>query len=488
MSAFLAIVGDTWRQSKQQVVLVILIILMLLISIGAVVIVRPMAAVHLDNVDGRLTEDDIAAICNSLEGSGEIDQLGGMFGAPRGRKNKPTRSADFVVTFDSLEQAEAAAKSLAESERLRGQVSIVVDGDRVVFEGYQFADEAAELLTEEAPDSSNLGFETAYTKTEGELGPVSYQGDPALIFSDAERADAALQFLLDSKLVKDLNRFKTSAEMRFGFIWDDTPNQFLFTMWEQAFAAAASLRDGDRANPEDLRDRVEETAAERRELLKGKSHLEISTESYLGQFVMALIFTVTMLLFIAASASYYPGLLASGAVDVVVSRPVSRLRIFLGRYFGGLLLYAGVVFGTAFILWVGMGIRLGYWPTRVFIGAGLLFFAGAVIYALLAFLGVLTRSTPLGIILGLVYYFVIDTVLSAFFDFSSMGAFQNYPTIEKIADSMRTIFPNFGQIKGTAQASILTMPYMDWTPIYTGGAWLLGSLALGYLIFRRKDY
>lgn len=493
MSAFLAIVGDTWRQSKQQVVLIILIILMLLIAIGAAVIVKPMPSVALEKADGRLLVSHLEEMTKDLDGRGAIDVSRGMFGGGRSSTKAP-RNQNLVITFDSLDQAEAAVESLKKNERLRGFPAIEVEESNLVFEFHTFAEAAAEVLEEEAVNRDDPGFERdfRFVSETNFNGPrkQTWEGEPRLKFASPDAADAALQTVLDSNFHSERKRFAVKAEPRFGFIWSDTPDNFLYGLWEMTFAQGVGLRETGKVemDQDDLEERFKNSRKEREALLKDKTHLEISTEVFLSQGVMWLVFTVTMLLFIAASASYFPGMLAAGAVDVVVSRPVSRLRIFLGRYFGGLVLYAAIVFGTAGLLWLAMGLRVGYWPTRVFLGASLLFFAGSVIYALLAFLGVLTRSTPLGIIIGLVYYFVIDSVLNGFYTIKALGAFEDYPTVESIADGMRTIFPNFGQLKETSQYAILTMPYIDWTPVYTGGIWLVASLALGYWVFRRKDY
>ena len=193
-------------------------------------------------------------------------------------------------------------------------------------------------------------------------------------------------------------------------------------------------------------------------------------------------------LFLAACAGYYPGLLESGAVDIVLAKPVDRLRIFLGKFVGGLLLFGAVLAATYFLIFVGVDIKTGVWHAKLFMVMPLQLFSAAVLYAILAWLGIRTRSQTLCLVAGLVFYFVIDTVISTVMDLQKLGLFAGAGWVDSAIGWMRYLLPNFGALKQTASISVLNIPLFEWTPIVVAGFWMVGALALGYWRFHRTDY
>ncbi|MEZ6196438.1 MAG: ABC transporter permease [Planctomycetota bacterium] len=471
MNVFLAIVGDTWKQSKQQVVLIILIVLLLILALAAVIVSRPMDVVYVRNADGRVTEEQFQRLCEGLSGLEVAESLdGGMFDPNPSLRR---RYASFVAAFEDSESAAAAAETLREFEVLGGAAPVTADGPDLVFPSNDLAKEASEFFSKSTDDGIRA-FRTL-------------SGD-RISFSSAAVAERAMIALRESDYVRENKRLKIEADRGLGFLWTDTPPEFLYTMWKQAWVQAELLREGsltmdDPSGQEDFKER--ERRLEERNVASGR--LARSTEALLSM-LMRVVFTCAMILFIAAAAGYFPGMLAAGAIDVVVARPTRRLQIFLGKYFGGMVLFAAIVFGVSTLLFVGFGLRVGYWPARIYLGASFLVFAGGVLYALLALLGVLSRSSTLALIVGLGFYIVIDTALGIFIGLEQVGMFKNYDWLTSLARGVRWSFPNFESLKGTSVASILAMPYIDWQPIQTASAWLLGSLGLGYWRFRRADY
>jgi ABC-type transport system involved in multi-copper enzyme maturation permease subunit len=200
------------------------------------------------------------------------------------------------------------------------------------------------------------------------------------------------------------------------------------------------------------------------------------------------IFSLSMILFLAACAGYYPAMLEAGAIDIVLAKPIDRLRVFLGKYVGGLALYAAAIAVTYLILFVGIGMRTGVWHAGIFLVMPLQIVAAAVLYAILAALGVVSRSSTLCLVVGLAFYLVIDMIVGALITFEQMGAFTELPALEKISVVLRYTLPNFGMLKANAAASVLNIPVMQWQPFVVAAAWLVGALAFGYWRFSRTDY
>lgn len=195
------------------------------------------------------------------------------------------------------------------------------------------------------------------------------------------------------------------------------------------------------------------------------------------------IYAIGMLLFIAASAGYFPALLEAGALDIVLAKPLERWKVFFGKYFGGLALFCAALFVAYALLFVGLGVRTGVWHPAIFRVMPLQLLSAATLFALIALLGVLRGSSPLAMIVGYVGYVIVDKVLKIllFMPLPSEG----WRSAQKL---LRVTVPNFAKVRDAALMSIINPPATDWQPVLVMFAWMLIALALGYWVFWRRDY
>src|SRR5947208_6942404 len=74
-----------------------------------------------------------------------------------------------------------------------------------------------------------------------------------------------------------------------------------------------------------------------------------------------------MILALISTASIFPEFIAGGSVDLYLSRPISRLRLFLTKYITGLLFVALQVAVFAILCFLVIGIRGRAWEPRIFL-------------------------------------------------------------------------------------------------------------------------
>jgi ABC-type transport system involved in multi-copper enzyme maturation permease subunit len=116
---------------------------------------------------------------------------------------------------------------------------------------------------------------------------------------------------------------------------------------------------------------------------------------------------VIVLLGIVATASFIPTMMRKGSVDLLLSKPVTRARLLIFKYLGGLtfvFLTAGLLI---LIVWVNLGLRSGIWAWGFLLTIPLLTFFFAILYAFSALAAVLTRSTVVCILLTCCAWFVL---------------------------------------------------------------------------------
>lgn len=114
-----------------------------------------------------------------------------------------------------------------------------------------------------------------------------------------------------------------------------------------------------------------------------------------------------------STASIFPDFLADGAIDMVLAKPISRLKTFLVKYLGALLfvLMQVTVFCVASLI-VGR-CRLGEWQWMLLAAIPVVVLFFSYIYAVSALVGVATRSSIAAILAAALFWLAIWAVQSA---------------------------------------------------------------------------
>lgn len=277
------------------------------------------------------------------------------------------------------------------------------------------------------------------------------------------------------------------AEPEFGTVFSDEATDFGSQNWWDAFAASKALAEGEQVSVVGNRVRIRPSEKEARREADGMTEYERSVIGW-GYFMETMLIRVALMLFLAACAGYFPAFLSAGAVDAVLSKPVSRLQVFMGKFVGGLMLFAAAMFAVHIILFVGLGLRLGVWHPHLFLALPFQLFTAATLYAFMAFLGITFRTSVLPLVLGYVYYVMIDTGLGAFMDLGRLGMLDDFGGLNATLSTLRNIIPNFSNMNGSAALSTLRMPYMDTGPFLAAACWMVVTLAGAFWMFRRRDF
>lgn len=122
---------------------------------------------------------------------------------------------------------------------------------------------------------------------------------------------------------------------------------------------------------------------------------------------------IGVMLMIIATGDVIPSMMERGAVDVLLSKPISRPRLFLYKYIASMtfVLLQGTIFVvTTFLI---MGLRWGEWRPGYLGGIVLLLLLFSYIYCVSALVGVLTRSAVASILISIGAWFLFAAVHQA---------------------------------------------------------------------------
>lgn len=264
----------------------------------------------------------------------------------------------------------------------------------------------------------------------------------------------------------------------------DDSGELLTTAWSGLYSATMlgelATEDFDPASEEGQR--LQEELMEVAELQARTSAKQRGVEVLIYGVGFA-IYAISMLMFIAASAGYFPALLEAGAIDIVLAKPLERWKIFFGKYLGGMALFTAALFGAYALLFFGLGVRTGVWHPAIFRVMPLQLLSAATLFGLIALLGVLRGSTALAMIIGYVGYVLVDKIMQVLL-FMPFGS-ERWRSTQEL---LRMVIPNFVRVRDTALMSVINASATDWQPVFVMLAWMLISLGLGYWVFVRRDY
>ena len=188
---------------------------------------------------------------------------------------------------------------------------------------------------------------------------------------------------------------------------------------------------------------------------------------------------------IFASAGLIPAVLEAGRIALLLSKPIGRTTLLLGRYLGNLLVVALNHIYLVGAVWLILAIKTNIWNYRFLLAIPVSIFIFAVLLCVVVFVGVITESAALSVMapvgLGLI------SVLLA-----------QYQVVIKLLDSewsrrlwmiLYWIVPKVFDLGSALRESILLDKQVDWaTPVWTSSAFGIAVLVSALHIFRKRDF
>lgn len=201
----------------------------------------------------------------------------------------------------------------------------------------------------------------------------------------------------------------------------------------------------------------------------------------LNQFSFLVVFTLLVVL----SASFIPSMLEKGNIDVLLSKPISRIHIIIAKFISVVFFAFIIIAFLISLIWLMVSIKSGIWHfafLQSIIWFTLIF---AVLYSLVLLTGVLTQSTVLSIIINLLILFPITGLLSnreSFYGFLSSGAIQG------VLNFFYYIFPKPWDLRQMCEILISGGTIESWQPLITSILFMLAMLSISIYYFSKKDY
>jgi ABC-2 type transport system permease protein len=196
------------------------------------------------------------------------------------------------------------------------------------------------------------------------------------------------------------------------------------------------------------------------------------------------LFGVGLFLSIFATANLVPVMLEKGYVDLLLSKPLSRPALFLGRYLGAL----AVVFINLLYLiggvWLLLGWKTGVWKAGLPVAGLVILLTYAVLLGFMMLVGVVTRSSSITIMLA---YFLFP--LTGFLSIrENLTVMLTSKTAVVLINGLYHVLPKIAGLGKVMGELAMEKPVASFAPIGSSIVFGATCLALGTVYFSRKDY
>lgn len=151
---------------------------------------------------------------------------------------------------------------------------------------------------------------------------------------------------------------------------------------------------------------------------------------------------VATVLALISTAGLFPDFISGGSIDLYLSKPIGRMRLFLTKYVAGLLfvtLQVGIIAAGSYLV---LGIRGHDWNAKLFLAIPIVVCFFSYLFAFCVLLGVMTRSTIAALLLTLLFWTflaVLDRAEPTILTFQNINEAQGKSQQQHAAEADKTL-------------------------------------------------
>jgi len=191
-----------------------------------------------------------------------------------------------------------------------------------------------------------------------------------------------------------------------------------------------------------------------------------------------------MVIAVFASAGLIPSVLEPGRIELLLSKPISRTHILLGRYIGNVLVISCNVIYLVLGVWLIFGVKTGIWESRFLISIATTIFIFAVLLTVVVLVGVVFESAALATMIA-VALMIMSAILA---QTSTMLKLLSSEWSRNIWRTLYYTFPKVYDMGRMTLDAISDRAFIGTMPIWSSALFGAVMLAAALVIFARRDF
>jgi ABC-type transport system involved in multi-copper enzyme maturation permease subunit len=202
-------------------------------------------------------------------------------------------------------------------------------------------------------------------------------------------------------------------------------------------------------------------------------------------WVSILVYIWGTLLAIFASSGLVPSVLEAGRISLLLSKPLTRTRLLLGRYLGNL---AVIALNHCYLIcsvWVIIGVKTHIWEPRFLLAIPVSVFMFAVLLCVVVLVGVVFESAALSVMVA-VALMLVSTILA---QKEIVVRLLSSEWSRQLWMAFYWVVPKVYDLGAAMKQLILFGGQTNWAmPIWTSAAFGIAVLWLALAAFRKRDF
>ena len=200
--------------------------------------------------------------------------------------------------------------------------------------------------------------------------------------------------------------------------------------------------------------------------------------------IATFLYTWGMFLAVFASAGLIPSVLEPGRIELLLSKPVSRTHILLGRYVGNVLVVSCNIIYLVLGVWTILGIKTGIWSPMFLVCIATTIFAFSVLLSVVILIGVLFESAALATMVAAALM-ILSLVLA---QINIMLRLLSSEWARQIWRTLYYALPKIFDLGKMTLDAIRNRTFDGFMPIWTSALFAAVVLTGALLIFARRDF
>jgi ABC-type transport system involved in multi-copper enzyme maturation permease subunit len=200
--------------------------------------------------------------------------------------------------------------------------------------------------------------------------------------------------------------------------------------------------------------------------------------------IATFLYTFGMFLAVFASAGLVPSVLEPGRVELLLSKPLSRTHLLLGRYLGNVLVVSANSVYLVLGVWTILGAKTGIWSPAFLIAIATTTFIFAVLLTVVVLIGVTLESAAAATMIT-VALMIISPILA---QNSTMMRLLSSEWSRDLWRALYYSFPKVYELGKMTLDAIQSGTFAGFMPIWTSALFGVVVLGAALWIFQRRDF
>ena len=180
-------------------------------------------------------------------------------------------------------------------------------------------------------------------------------------------------------------------------------------------------------------------------------------------------------------------MLEKGNIDLLLSKPISRTQLLLGKYVGAtLVVFINIVF-LILGAWIIISLKFSYWNFNFPLVTLVITFTFAVLYSVVVLFGILFKSSVPGMMTAYFIFLILSPALH--FVKLQLQTLTGKEVFKSMVDSLYYFIPKTSELMGTINSNTGQGKAIgDIQPVLSSFLFLILTIFFCDYILRKKDF